>query len=65
MPFPSSGLKNKPNKKPAYKQVLCMPPAFMLVSCLAYSSTLKVEVICSSEMSVDFSTDYTILYTKQ
>jgi hypothetical protein len=27
---------------------------FMLVSCLAYSSTLKMEVICSSETSVDF-----------
>jgi hypothetical protein len=26
----------------------------MLVSCLAYSSTLKMEVMCSSEMSVDF-----------
>jgi hypothetical protein len=27
---------------------------FMLVSCLAYSSTLKMEVICSSETLVDF-----------
>jgi hypothetical protein len=27
---------------------------FMLVSCLAYSSTLKMEVTCSSGMSVDF-----------
>jgi hypothetical protein len=27
---------------------------FMLVSCLAYSSTLKREVICSSETPVDF-----------
>jgi hypothetical protein len=27
---------------------------FMLVSCLAYSSTLKMEATCSSEMSVDF-----------
>jgi hypothetical protein len=26
----------------------------MLVSCLAYSLTLKMEVICSSETSVDF-----------
>jgi hypothetical protein len=26
----------------------------MLVSCLAYSSTLKMEATCSSEMSVDF-----------
>jgi hypothetical protein len=28
--------------------------AFMLVSCSAYSSTLKMEAICSSETSVDF-----------
>jgi hypothetical protein len=27
---------------------------FMLVSCFAYSSTLKVEVICSYEIPVDF-----------
>jgi hypothetical protein len=26
----------------------------MLVSCLAYSSTLKMKVTCSSEMLVDF-----------
>jgi hypothetical protein len=28
-------------------------PAFVLVSCLAYFSTLKMEAICSSETSVD------------
>jgi hypothetical protein len=27
---------------------------FTLVSCLAYSLTLKIEAICSSKMSVDF-----------
>jgi hypothetical protein len=27
---------------------------FMLVSCLAYSSTLKIEATCSFETSVDF-----------
>jgi hypothetical protein len=26
----------------------------MLVSCVVYSSTPKIELICSSEMSVDF-----------
>jgi hypothetical protein len=31
-----------------------LPPAFMLVSCSAYSSTLKMEAICSSYTSVDF-----------
>jgi hypothetical protein len=30
------------------------PPAFMLASCSAYSSTLKMQAICSSEMLVDF-----------
>jgi hypothetical protein len=33
---------------------VCLPPAFTLVSCSAYSSTLKMEVPCSSETSVDF-----------
>jgi hypothetical protein len=32
---------------------LCLPPASMLVSCLAYSLTLKMEVICSSDTSID------------
>jgi hypothetical protein len=34
-------------------RVECLPPAFTLVSCSAYSA-LKLEAICSSEMSVDF-----------
>jgi hypothetical protein len=34
---------------------LCLPPAFTLVSSSAYCSTLKIEAICSSETSVDFS----------
>jgi hypothetical protein len=33
---------------------LCLPSAFALVSCSAYSSTLKIEAIYSSETSVDF-----------
>jgi hypothetical protein len=33
---------------------VCLPPAFTLVSCLAYSSTLKIEETWSSETSVDF-----------
>jgi hypothetical protein len=35
-------------------RLLCLPPAFMLVSCLAHSSTLKIEATCSSETPVDF-----------
>jgi hypothetical protein len=31
----------------------CLPPAFTLVSCLAYFSALKNEAICSSE-TIDF-----------
>jgi hypothetical protein len=31
-----------------------LPLAFMLICCSSYSSTLKMEAICSSEMSVDF-----------
>jgi hypothetical protein len=33
--------------------IFCLPTAFTLVFCLAYS-TLTIEEICSSEMSVDF-----------
>jgi hypothetical protein len=33
---------------------LCLPPAFTLASFLIYSSTLKIETICSSEISVGF-----------
>jgi hypothetical protein len=32
---------------------VCLTPAFMLVSCWAFISTLKMEAICSSETSVD------------
>jgi hypothetical protein len=33
---------------------ICLPPAFMLVSCSAYSLTLKMEATHSSETSVEF-----------
>jgi hypothetical protein len=33
---------------------LCLPTAFTQVSCSTYSSTLKMNAICSSETSVDF-----------
>jgi hypothetical protein len=40
-------VRNQPEK-------LCLPPAFTLVSCLVYSSTLKMEATYSSKTSVDF-----------
>jgi hypothetical protein len=30
-------------------ELLCLPPAFKMVSCSVYFSTLKMEAICSSE----------------
>jgi hypothetical protein len=36
------------------ERVACLSPAFTLVSCSACFSTLKMEVTCSSEMSIDF-----------
>jgi hypothetical protein len=38
---------------PCSSSNVCMPPAFTLVSCSAYSSALKMEAIYSSETSVD------------
>jgi hypothetical protein len=46
---PSCGSKNNPSKKKNSLQ-----SDFTLVSCSAYSLNLKMEMICSSEMSVDF-----------
>jgi hypothetical protein len=44
-------MKNKPGKKPA--QALGAA-CITRVSCLAYSSTLKIETTCSPETSIDF-----------
>jgi hypothetical protein len=46
---PSPGSKYKPSKKPAL-----LATYFMLVSSLAYSSSLRMEATFSSESSVDF-----------
>jgi hypothetical protein len=40
--------------KPCSPLKVCLPPAFMLVSCSAYSSILKMEATYSSETSVEF-----------
>jgi hypothetical protein len=48
MQFSSSGIKNKPRKKPAWsrqQRELC---------CLAYTSTLKMEEKYSYESSINF-----------
>jgi hypothetical protein len=43
-----------PTGEPMGTDLLCLPPAFTLVSCLAYPSNLKMEATCSSQTSVDF-----------
>jgi hypothetical protein len=35
-------------------KMLCLSPAFTLVSCSAYSSTVKMAVICSFKTSTDY-----------
>jgi hypothetical protein len=59
---PSSGSTNKPDKEPSRALLLRVEElaqhgascAFTPVAFLAYSSTLKMGVICSSEASIDF-----------
>jgi hypothetical protein len=48
------GRNHKLSKKPAVRAEFCLPPGFTLVSCSAYSSTLKMMATSSSETSVDF-----------
>jgi hypothetical protein len=50
---PSSGPKNKPSYDRNHHKGL-LATCFTLISCLAYSSTLKMEEICYSETSVEF-----------
>jgi hypothetical protein len=40
--------------QPVFQRNISPPPAFMLVSWSAYSSTLKMEATCSPKMSGDF-----------
>jgi hypothetical protein len=47
-----SGSKNKPSKKPERSKY--QAERLTLVSCLVYSSILKIYATCSSETSVDF-----------
>jgi hypothetical protein len=39
--------------QPTFRKNIDLPPAFTLLSCSVYS-TLKMEAICSPEMSIDF-----------
>jgi hypothetical protein len=55
---PSSGSKNKPSMKMGDKQ----SSNFTLVSCLAYSSTLKMEAVCSFETSVSFQQSFWLIF---
>jgi hypothetical protein len=50
---PSSGSKSKPRKTPARGKAL-VATCFLLVPCFIYSLAQKMEVICSSEIMVDF-----------
>lgn len=49
---PSSGSRSKQSQKPAEAEGQSREPCLLLIaSCLDYSSTLKLEVICFSETS--------------
>jgi hypothetical protein len=50
--------RNMSPLSPGLKNKLSLPSAFTLVSCSAYSSTLKMEAIYFSKMLVDFQ--YTV-----
>jgi hypothetical protein len=41
-----------------FRAFTCLPPAFTLVSCSSYFSTLKIEQICSSEKLKSWLTFY-------
>jgi hypothetical protein len=54
-------IQGQPRKKPEW---LCLPPTFMLVSCLDYSSTPKWGATCSSETSLDFQRLHSVISQK-
>jgi hypothetical protein len=51
---PSSNQRISQAKK---RCLLCLPLAFTSVSCLSYSSIMKMEATCSSETPVDFQSN--------
>jgi hypothetical protein len=46
------------------KRIALLAASFMLVSCLAYSSILKMLATCSSETSVDFQRTHGVISQK-
>jgi hypothetical protein len=48
-----------------YNARLCLLPFFVSISCLAYSSTLKLETTYSSKILADFKMDCTALYPRR
>jgi hypothetical protein len=63
---PDSSYRNQlPNKQQKLPETsLGLPSAFTMITSSAYS-TLKMEVICFSETSVDFQTDNMALYPRR
>jgi hypothetical protein len=51
--LPSISLLVPISSKILASPLLCLPPDFTLVSCLAYFSNTKMEATCSSDTSVD------------
>jgi hypothetical protein len=47
------------------KQFALLAVCFLLVSCLAFSSTLKMEETCSSEMSVEITGIQGVIFQKR
>jgi hypothetical protein len=54
----------KPQGKLKNSHTILLATCFILVSCLAYSSTLKTEATCSSEKPVDFNGLYGVMSQK-
>jgi hypothetical protein len=52
------------HRESRWKAELCLPLAFTQISCLVYSSNLKMEATCSSETSTDFKRTTTRSITK-
>jgi hypothetical protein len=65
-PFKSSKVSHASNENEEDSKQVCklLTTCFLLVSCLAYSPTLKMEVACSCEISVNFNGRYGAIFQK-